>query len=115
MSVTPTEVQHQVQMAMPRVPKYSPPPIPMPHSERTIYIHAETETPEFKPEDDKVIEISGKRVVISALAQKEIENAAKDLTAFDASSDTLNAQVKSYSLQNKMYLWQNFRRELMEN
>ena len=66
---------------MPRVPKYAPPPIPMPHSERTIYVHVENEQPVLKAGQDppKLIEIQGKTVMISSLAQKEIENAAKQI------------------------------------
>ena len=79
---------------MPRVPKYKPPPIPMPHAERTIYVHVKNEKPEVRPENDKLIEISGKRVLVSALAQKEIENATKnDPDETLKTNETLNAQV----------------------
>ena len=68
-------------MSMPRVPKYAPPPIPMPHSERTIYVHVDNEQSQPRAEQGppRLIEIQGKTVMISPLAQREIENAAKGL------------------------------------
>ena len=63
---------------MPRVPKYAPPPIPMPHSERTIYVHVDNEQPQLQ-EPAKLIEIQGKTIAISPLAQREIEKAAMNI------------------------------------
>ena len=64
-----------MEMSMPKVPKYAPPPIPMPHSERTIYVHVDNEKPQIQ-EPAKLIEIQGKTIAISPLAQREIEKAA---------------------------------------
>ena len=67
-----------MEMSMPRVPKYAPPPIPMPHSERTIYVHVDNEQPQLQ-EPAKLIEIQGKTIAISPLAQREIEKAAMNI------------------------------------